>query len=74
MIIALALIAVLLTITAFFYGGQLVLHWLETPDSRQAIACLENRTGLQVTPASVLEESPSSGALQPPGPPVHLAN
>ena len=72
-LITLALIAVLLTISVFFYGGQLVLHWLETPDSPQAIARFASRTGSKVTPASAFEGAPSSSALQPPVAPVHLA-
>jgi hypothetical protein len=34
----LVLLGALAAITVFFYGGALVLRWLEAPDSRQALA------------------------------------
>jgi hypothetical protein len=34
----LVLLGGLLTITIFFYGGQVLLHWLEVADSPQALA------------------------------------
>jgi hypothetical protein len=36
--IFLALLGAVAVITAFFYGGALVLHWLEVPDSPQTLA------------------------------------
>jgi len=33
----------LLAITIFFYGGQMLLHWLETPDPPQALAGLRRQ-------------------------------
>jgi hypothetical protein len=36
-LILVVLLAGLLSITAFFYGGQMVLQWLEMPDSPQAL-------------------------------------
>lgn len=38
LILFLVLVAGLLAITIFFYGGELVLHWLEKPASSQALA------------------------------------
>jgi len=38
MIILLVVMIGLLTVTIFFYAGQQALHWLEMPDSPQALA------------------------------------
>ncbi|HEU4388874.1 MAG TPA: hypothetical protein VFV34_13815 [Blastocatellia bacterium] len=62
-LITLALIAGFLTTSAFFYGGRLVLHWLEIPDSPQAIARLASPTGSELLPASALEGEKGHGPL-----------
>jgi hypothetical protein len=48
----LVLLAALAAITVFFYGGALVLRWLEEPDSRQALANSAEQTAQKRRSAS----------------------
>ena len=57
-LILVALLVGLLSITAFFYGGQMVLQWLEMPDSPQALGSFVGQAG------SKLAIARSPGAVQ----------
>ena len=54
LILFMALLGGLLAITIFFYGGQMVLHRLETPDPLQALAGFQRQTapGFKVADAA----------------------
>jgi hypothetical protein len=55
LIMFIALLGGLLAITIFFYGGQMVLHWLEMPASPQALAGFRRQTAPGFTNADAAD-------------------
>ena len=56
--VLLAMISGPLVVTVFFYGGQQVLRWLETPDSVQALASFVGKTAANLNVAPQTAVSP----------------
>lgn len=52
LILFLVLLGGLLALTIFFYGGEVVLHFLEKPDSTQALGSGRPQTQISAEPAA----------------------
>ncbi len=48
----------MLIITVLFYGGKIILHWLEMPDSAQALASFVKPTDSMVSETPPVEQKP----------------